>query len=242
MMIRLALAFASIAALGCQKKASPPAEGSGSATATATSAPCNDAINKAIDGMIAKRKSQGSDQVTPERQERFERMRATLGTRCAEDHWPDAMLTCVATVTGQPELMKCMQEALTPDASQRLQADIAKVMFGMRRNGAGGPGQGPGSGNFHAHDFDVAGAYEKRLADLAIKIDETSKMLVAATTDADRATAKAELERLNAEKQRIERDLGQIKATHGRDLKDTTPSTVVPSSGSGSGSAANPKK
>ncbi len=213
--MRVAIAVALVAcAAGCKKDSSAAATGSAAAAGS-----CTIAINTAIDGMIAKKKA--TDQLTPERAERFEKMRGALGARCEADKWPAAMLSCVAAVAGQPELQKCMHDNLDTVTAGRLSADLAQVMFGMRHNNGSGGGSG---GGVH---FDAVTAFEKRLAAVTVEIEDANKLL-ATTSDADRPAAKAALDMKVAEKARLEKSLADMKATHGADLKDTTPSTVVP--------------
>lgn len=130
----LALLVAS-SLLGCSKKKEGEAGGGGD--------PCETAINKAIDGMMASRKGGPNDQMNAI----ASKLRGVMTERCKADGWPKEALDCYAGATDQPSIRKC-REALPPEKAQKLQTEIIKIMSGgMRpggmRPGMGGPG-GPG--------------------------------------------------------------------------------------------------
>ena len=113
--------------------------------------PCETAINQAIDGMLAKG-NKGSQASTP-MIEIANKLRTIMIGRCKADGWSESSLACFRAATDQPSIKACRQ-GLPQEQSQRLQAEIMKVMTG---GGApGGPG-GMGGGGAPPHGGGAAG-------------------------------------------------------------------------------------
>ena len=103
--------------------------------------PCDAAIGKAIDAMLASRNG------PPEAMEQMKtigtKLRGVLVSSCQADKWSADVLGCFQTATDQPSIKKC-REKLPPEQAQHLQAEIIKVMSGGM--GGGGPHGGGGMG------------------------------------------------------------------------------------------------
>ena len=112
--------------------------------------PCETAINQAVDKMLAKG-NQDARAPTP-MLEIANKLRAIMTERCKADSWSESALACFRAATDQPSIKACRQ-GLPPEQSQRLQADIMKVMTSGGRpggpggmGGMGGPPHGGGPG------------------------------------------------------------------------------------------------
>lgn len=219
------LVVATLAALAaCGGKKSDASAGSGSggssdspalAKIATGDAGCDGAVNTAIDTIVAKKQQQGGAELAPQRLERFAKLRVALGTRCATDHWPPAMLACVTTMQSQADLVRCMGQ-LDPTSAGKLQADIAGAMMGGRgprppmlapADGSAGPTPG-----MHPREpVDVGAAIDKRIGVLNYQLDIATKHLEEEVTDeADRKAAKAEVDRLTREKTQLEKQRAMI--------------------------------
>ena len=103
--------------------------------------PCDAAIGKAIDAMLASRNG------PPEAMEQMKtigtKLRGVLVSSCQADKWSADVLGCFQTATDQPSIKKC-REKLPPEQAQHLQTEIIKVMSGGM--GGGGPHGGGGMG------------------------------------------------------------------------------------------------
>lgn len=140
------VALACTLAVGACKKSENKGAGGGGAQA------CAPAINKAIDGMMASRKQMIADRekagqpVPPGMLDGMNdianKLRTVLTTSCEADKWSEAVITCFANASSQPDIKKC-REGLPPDQAQRLQGEIIKVMGGGM--GPGGAGHGMGT-------------------------------------------------------------------------------------------------
>ncbi|MBA3457419.1 MAG: hypothetical protein H0T42_30340 [Deltaproteobacteria bacterium] len=126
--VLVAAIVAAVGAAACSKK--DDKEGAGGA---ASADPCEAAINQAIDAMLA----QGNkDSAAPSPMvEIGNKLRAIMTERCKADKWSESSLACFRAATDQPSIKACRQ-GLPIEQSQRLQAEIMKVMTG----GPGGPG------------------------------------------------------------------------------------------------------
>lgn len=113
--------------------------------------PCEAAINQGIDAMLAKGNTD-SKAPTP-MTEIGNKLRAIMTERCKADKWSESSLACFRAATDQPSIKACRQ-GLPPEQSQRLQAEIMKVM-----TGGGAPG-GPGGmgGSAPPHGGGAAGS------------------------------------------------------------------------------------
>lgn len=112
-----------------------------SSSGGASGDPCDAAIGKAIDAMLASRNG------PPEAMEQMKtigtKLRGVLVSSCQADKWSADVLGCFQTATDQPSIKKC-REKLPPEQAQHLQAEIIKVMSGGM--GGGGPHGGGGMG------------------------------------------------------------------------------------------------
>lgn len=102
--------------------------------------PCEAAIGKAIDAMIASR--QGPPEMVEQMKSISEQLRTVMIGACKLDHWPAEVLQCFQAATDQPSIKKC-REKLPAEQAQRLQQSIMQVMMGNRGSGAGGPPASP---------------------------------------------------------------------------------------------------
>lgn len=103
--------------------------------------PCEAAIGKAIDAMMATRK--GPPEMMEQMKSIGDKLRGILISSCQADKWPADILGCFQHATDQPSIKSC-REKLPPDQAQRLQAQIIQAMSG----GMGGmrpPHAGSGS-------------------------------------------------------------------------------------------------
>ncbi len=89
--------------------------------------PCEAAIGKAIDAMLASRK--GPPEMMEQMKTIGDKLRGVLISSCKADHWSAEVLGCFQNATDQPSNKKC-RESLPPEQAQRLQAEIMKVMAG----------------------------------------------------------------------------------------------------------------
>jgi hypothetical protein len=101
--------------------------------------PCDGAIGKAIDSMLASR--QGPPEAMEQMKAIGNKLRGVLVSSCQADKWSADVLGCFQTATDQPSIKKC-REKLPPEQAQHLQAEIIKVM-------SGGMGGAPGGGGPH---------------------------------------------------------------------------------------------
>ena len=215
MKLALAMLLATLSFGGCGKKSED------AKPAVVASGDCTSAVNTAIDTIVAKSKAGGT--LAPARAERFEKLRVAMTTRCSDDKWPPPMLACVTAMQVQADLVRCMGN-LDAASMQKLQADLGATILGGGMRGPGGP---DGSGaSFRPHSFNIVQAFEKRLGELDTRIANATKAIADAKTDADRATANAELERLNRERVEVAKQLEGIKASHGGELAPTVPGSV----------------
>jgi small lipoprotein (TIGR04454 family) len=108
--------------------------------------PCDAAIGKAIDTMMASR------QAPPEAMQQMkaisDKLKGVMVASCQADKWNADILGCFQAATDQPSIKKC-REKLPPEQAQHLQAEIMKVMSG------GMGGQGPMHGGPHGGGVDV---------------------------------------------------------------------------------------
>jgi len=122
---------AALVAAACSKQDD---KGGGAAAAD----PCATAINQAVDKMIAKGNQDG--RASTPMLEISNKLRAIMTERCKADQWSESALACFRAATDQPSIKACRQ-GLPPEQSQRLQAEIMKVMTsGGRPGGPGGMG------------------------------------------------------------------------------------------------------
>ncbi|CAN5854440.1 hypothetical protein BH11MYX3_BH11MYX3_10590 [soil metagenome] len=89
--------------------------------------PCEAAIGKAIDSMMASRK--GSPEMMEQMKSIGDKLRGILVSSCQADKWSADVLGCFQTATDQPSIKKC-REKLPPEQAQRVQAQIIQVMSG----------------------------------------------------------------------------------------------------------------
>ena len=112
-----------------------------SSSGGASGDPCDAAIGKAIDSMLASRK--GPPEAMEQMKAIGDKLRGVLVSSCQADKWSADVLGCFQTATDQPSIKKC-REKLPPEQAQHLQAEIIKVMSGGM--GGGGPHGGGGMG------------------------------------------------------------------------------------------------
>ncbi len=98
-----------------------------SSSGGASGDPCEGAIGKAIDAMIASRK--GSPEMMEQMKSIGDKLRGVLVSSCQADKWSAEVLGCFQTAADQPSIKNC-REKLPPDQAQRLQAQIIQVMSG----------------------------------------------------------------------------------------------------------------
>ncbi len=110
-----------------------------SSSGGASGDPCEAAIGKAIDSMLASRN--GPPEAMEQMKAIGDKLRGVLVSSCQADKWSADVLGCFQTATDQPSIKKC-REKLPPEQAQHLQTEIIKVMSGGM--GGGGPHGGMG--------------------------------------------------------------------------------------------------
>ena len=109
---------------------------------------CAGSITKGIDKMAQTIKARGA-QLNPQMLEMMQgvmtKLQATLTTRCTEDKWPAEALPCFETITGQPEMRKCLDK-LPPELHTKAQTAIRETMMSGMRPGMNHPPAMGGSG------------------------------------------------------------------------------------------------
>lgn len=149
------------------------------------------------------------------------RFEATLTNHCIDDKWPAASIACYRKATSFDAMRAC-RDALPADAQTKLQtAELDLLARGAAGGGGSPPLSPPGLAPEapHApltkveHDAAVAEANElaAQMKDLGAKINDASQKLAAAT-DADRATAKAELDALTKQADELRTKLAAAQA------------------------------
>jgi hypothetical protein len=119
------LLVAALALVGCSKK-------SDSGAGAAAGPSCADAIAKAVGAMPA---GPGGGEVQG-------KLKTVLTTRCTEDNWPAAVVTCYATEAKDMASMRKCREGLPADQQDRLMGEIRAVMMSAAGTG-GGPMHAP---------------------------------------------------------------------------------------------------
>ncbi len=118
------LFVAALAAVGCSKK-----------SGTTTGGPsCAEAVTKAVGAMPG---GPGGGEVQT-------KLQSIMTTRCTEDKWPPAVVTCYATTVTDMASMKKCREMLPQDQQTKLMTEIRTVMMGAAGAG-GGPMHGGGA-------------------------------------------------------------------------------------------------
>lgn len=200
---------------------------------------CAEAATHSVDAMLAQARGrragsgQGLDDARPRISEgvaRLEtlapRLEALLTNRCVEDAWSAAAVACFARATSYEAVRACRAE-LSPDQQSRLtraELDLTTEQPGLPGFGASAPPPPP---------------LDPRLEQLRHRVNDALKEVASATTDAERAAARARLEVLLAERARIERQLATARVTAIVPGVTPSPAPVAgPSGPSGSGPAA----
>ncbi len=113
-----------LVASGCSKKSETTAGGPS----------CADAVTKAVGAMPG---GPGGGEVQT-------KLQSIMTTRCTEDKWAPAAVSCYATTVKDMASMKKCREMLTPEQQQKLMTEIRAVMMGAAGAG-GGPMHGGGA-------------------------------------------------------------------------------------------------
>lgn len=120
---------AALVVTGCSKKSDTSSGGPS----------CAEAVGKAVGAMPG---GPGGGEVKA-------KLQTIMTTRCTEDKWPPAVVSCYATsVTDMASMKKC-REMLSQDQQAKLMSDIRAVMMGAAGTGGGpmhGGGAAPGGG------------------------------------------------------------------------------------------------
>jgi hypothetical protein len=116
---------ATLALIGCSKK-------SGQDTASGPS--CAEAVTKAVGAMPG---GPGGGEVQA-------KLQTIMTTRCTEDKWPPAVVSCYATTVKDMASMKKCREMLSQEQQTKLMTEIRAVMMGAAGAG-GGPMHGGGA-------------------------------------------------------------------------------------------------
>ena len=111
------LFVAALVVTGCSKKSETTASGPS----------CADAVGKAVAAMPAG--PTGGDVQS--------KLQTIMTTRCTEDNWPPAALTCYATTVKDMASMKKCREMLSQDQQTKLMTEIRSVMMGAASAGGG---------------------------------------------------------------------------------------------------------
>ncbi len=112
-----------------------------SSSGGASGDPCDAAVGKAIDSMMATR--QGPPEAMQQMKQISDKLRGVMVSSCQADKWNAEILGCFEAAKDQPSIKKC-REKLPPEQAQHLQAEIMKVMSGGM--GGGGPMHGGPNG------------------------------------------------------------------------------------------------
>ncbi len=186
---------------GCGSKHADPAQA------------CADAAKQGVDAMINQARGRLAGAQLPddvrarmmERQKRLEgaggKMRAVFTNRCVEDKWSNAVLACYRKVTSLEEMRACRRQ-LTPEQQAKLQKDELEMLAGV-------------SSPDQAQSGVLAPMVDPRITMINNAINDAMKQVADAKTDAERESAKTQLETLQAEKMKIEAEVEQSK-TPGR--------------------------
>jgi hypothetical protein len=120
-----------VALLGCGSKKGGASE-------------CADAINKALDAMMAanikRMEGMGGDQGSAMKtamESMSTKLKGVLTNRCTEDKWSSEIIECTSKASTRDELKAC-QAKLPPEQAAKLQTEIIEVM----RSGMGPMGMG----------------------------------------------------------------------------------------------------
>lgn len=213
--VRLAIALALLAS-ACGKSGPDRKEQCTSAARDAVAALMANAHAHAVEASLGpaerasvEARNKALDAIAP----RFE---AILRNHCIDDKWPAASIDCYRASKSFEALRAC-RDALPSDAQTKLQTDELDLV--------GGPGAPPPPGlaptaepprapmTKAEHDAAVAEANElaTQLKDLGAKINDASQTLAAAS-DADRPSAKAELDTLTKQADELRAKLAAAQA------------------------------
>jgi hypothetical protein len=116
---------AALVVSGCSKKSETTASGPS----------CAEAVGKAVGAMPG---GPGGGDVQA-------KLTTIMTTRCTEDKWPAAVVTCYATTVTDMASMKKCREMLPQDQQTKLMTEIRSVMMGAAAAGGGGPMHGGGA-------------------------------------------------------------------------------------------------
>jgi hypothetical protein len=148
------------------------------------------------------------------------RFEATLKNHCIDDKWPVANIDCYRKATSFDAMRAC-RDSLPADAQLKLQTAELELM-GNGVTPESPPGLAPGLApeppraplTKAEHDAAVAEANElaAQMKELGAKINDASQRLSLATTETDRATAKAALDALTKQADELHTKLAAAQA------------------------------